>query len=922
MRPVKMTISAFGPYAAETTIDFDRLGESGLYLITGDTGAGKTTIFDAITFALYGRASGQERRGAMLRSKYADAQTDTFVELTFALRGGEYTVRRVPEYDRPKKRGEGFVRQKPEAELYRPDGRVTTNFNDVTQEIEELIGLTRDQFAQIGMIAQGDFKRLLLAGTEERRTILRRIFHTERYEALQDQLSRRANAMRREADEAERALCQDAARLSVPEELEEAFAPLSAQPTLAVSARMEELAQEGMRLDRESKARYEALAAQITGERRLLSEKIGRARMIEDTRASLSRTQAALETAVPRMQQLEQAAQEAEAMRPEADALTAQAAAITAKLADYARADALKAGAAMKLQEAEKHRQKAKDDQAEREKLHQGIEKARVMVAQIGGLQAQRVQAEADAKALKERAARLKQLDGAQKECVRLEAEAGKARGLADAALQSKAQAQAAYQQAETLFFGAQAGLLAARLRDGEPCPVCGAAVHPKPAALQQGAPTEEALGILRTKREAAEQLAVRRHGEAERAVSAADAARRQMEELAQALLDEGWEEDLSGALRAALEQADSAQQEQESLASQLAAKIGRLTKTQNLIPQKEQEEKALEASVRESEQAASAEAAAAKEMEQQEKAVRAALPYAGEAEARRQADALMDRQGRLLRQIEAGQKAAQQAREQTAQLTAQRDMLAAQLEGMAQEAPLEELTARDRQYEAQLGQLEQDVRALHVRLAANEETLARMKAQRSNAQKKREESLMVSSLANTAAGQVPGKDKVTLETYVQMTYFDRVIERANVRLHSMTLGQYELRRRASADNLRSQSGLDMEVVDHVNGTARDVRTLSGGESFKASLCLALGLSDEIQSGAGGVRLDTLFVDEGFGSLDRDSLEQAMGVLASLTQGNRLVGIISHVEELGRRIDKKLIVKKDRTGMSSVRIEV
>ena len=281
-----------------------------------------------------------------------------------------------------------------------------------------------------------------------------------------------------------------------------------------------------------------------------------------------------------------------------------------------------------------------------------------------------------------------------------------------------------------------------------------------------------------------------------------------------------------------------------------------------------------------------------------------------------------MDRQASLIRQIEDGQKAAQQAREQTAQLTAQRDTLAAQLEGMAQEAPLEELTARDRQYETQLLQLEQDVRALHVRLAANEETLVRMKAQRADAQKKREESLMVSSLANTAAGQVPGKDKVTLETYVQMTYFDRVIERANVRLHSMTLGQYELRRRASADNLRSQSGLDMEVVDHVNGTARDVRTLSGGESFKASLCLALGLSDEIQSGAGGVRLDTLFVDEGFGSLDRDSLEQAMGVLSSLTQGNRLVGIISHVEELGRRIDKKLIVKKDRTGMSSVRIEV
>lgn len=178
----------------------------------------------------------------------------------------------------------------------------------------------------------------------------------------------------------------------------------------------------------------------------------------------------------------------------------------------------------------------------------------------------------------------------------------------------------------------------------------------------------------------------------------------------------------------------------------------------------------------------------------------------------------------------------------------------------------------------------------------------------------------MVASLAQTANGQLTGRDRVNLETYVQMTYFDRVIDRANVRLLAMTGGQYELRRRATAENQRSQSGLDMEVIDHAGGSARDVRTLSGGEAFKASLALALGLSDEIQAGAGGVKLDTLFVDEGFGSLDAQSLSQAIGVLASLTEGNRLVGIISHVEELGRRIDRKIVVTKERTGGSRARI--
>ena len=231
-------------------------------------------------------------------------------------------------------------------------------------------------------------------------------------------------------------------------------------------------------------------------------------------------------------------------------------------------------------------------------------------------------------------------------------------------------------------------------------------------------------------------------------------------------------------------------------------------------------------------------------------------------------------------------------------------------------------LSARDAQLAGRLADAQQNLRTLHARITQNEQTIARVQAGLQAAQQAQERSLVAASLANTASGQVPGKDKVTLETYVQMACFDRVIDRANVRLRRMTAGQYELRRRASADNLRTQSGLDMEVIDHVNGSSRDVRTLSGGESFMASLALALGLSDEIQSGAGGVRLDTLFVDEGFGSLDSQTLEQAIGVLASLTEGNRLVGIISHVEELSRRIDKKLIVTKNRAGMSRAEIRV
>ena len=266
MRPLQLTMSAFGPYAGQTQIDMDCLGESGLYLITGDTGAGKTTIFDAITFALYGEASGQARSSAMLRSKYAAPQTPTFVELTFLLRGQRFTVRRSPEYERQKARGEGTVKNRPEAVMTYPDGHVTASYRGVTQEVESLIGLSRDQFAQIGMIAQGDFRRILLAGTQERREIFRRIFHTERYAELERLLSERANAARREAEESERALLQHAQGLCVPPELEDQFAPLAKEGAFVRIPAMMALAREGLALDEEKKARQAEAVRELTQE--------------------------------------------------------------------------------------------------------------------------------------------------------------------------------------------------------------------------------------------------------------------------------------------------------------------------------------------------------------------------------------------------------------------------------------------------------------------------------------------------------------------------------------------------------------------------------------------------------------------------------------------------------------------------------
>ena len=208
----------------------------------------------------------------------------------------------------------------------------------------------------------------------------------------------------------------------------------------------------------------------------------------------------------------------------------------------------------------------------------------------------------------------------------------------------------------------------------------------------------------------------------------------------------------------------------------------------------------------------------------------------------------------------------------------------------------------------------------VHARLTANEKAQTNIAAKAEQMKLLEEKHAWVRTLSDTANGTLSGKDKIMLETYIQTTYFDRILQRANLRLLKMSGGQYDLKRRRKADTMRGQSGLELDIIDHVNGTERSVNTLSGGEAFLASLALALGLSDEVQMST-GIKLDTLFVDEGFGSLDSEALSKAYHTLASLTEGNRLVGIISHVAELKEKIDKQIIVTKDKLGRSNATIK-
>ena len=924
MRPVLLEMSAFGPYARRTQVAFDQLGKSGLYLITGDTGAGKTTLFDAITFALYGEASGTDRSSTMLRSKYAPPEAQTYVRLTFELREKRYTAWRMPEYERPRRRGEGTTTQKADAQLTWPDGHVTTGCRDVTHEIEELIGLTREQFAQIGMIAQGDFKRLLLAGTDERRAILRRIFHTERFEALQVRLAQRASQLRRELEEAERAALQDASQLTVPPQMGEAFSALLQDVSWASLPRVEEMARAGLSSDEQRQQELSVRQETVRAQSVALSERIGHAKTVEAARQALEEVTLQREAAVKREAQCAAERDAAAQQRREADDLAAQMGALEAKLADYRRVDALLKEADSAQTEADGLQREIKTGQEQQRDLRGKLEKARALVAELGEVSARQVEMQEAARRARERAEKLGQLLEAGQAWGTQEQRARRARAADAQALERKNRLQQDYARAETAFFGAQAGLLAGRLTDGAPCPVCGSLHHPAPAQMAPDTVTRDQLTALRDERVQAEEAAVCTHAEAERAAGDLLAARKRVQELAQEGLGAFQPDAVMPAARQQRELEQEKAQKMQGESDRLLAYVQKARQTQARIPEKEREEQALLAHIQQMQSRYEACCAQAREQRRQAQSLLEGLPFGSEAQAQAHLKAQGERRIALLLHVEQAQKDWQEARDRLTGLSEKKAALEQQLAGTEGEPalPLEALSAQAEALQGEIHALEEEHRALHARIAANQGTLERLKKDLAEAQTRREKSREIASLAATANGTLPGKDKVTLETYVQMAYFDRVIVRANRRLSQMTAGQYELRRRATASNQRSQSGLDMEVIDHRGGSARDVRTLSGGESFLASLALALGLSDEVQSGAGGVRLGTLFVDEGFGSLDAQTLSQAIGVLMSLTEGERLVGIISHVEELGRRIDKKLIVTKDRAGESSVRIEL
>ena len=869
MKPLNLTLSAFGPYANETTVDFSVFGEDGIFLIAGDTGAGKTTIFDAISFALYGEASGgkERRRSKSFRSDYASPRVETYVELTFRHRGETWRIRRNPEYERPKKSGEGTTTQTANAKLTHLDtGEVTEGLTDVNGRVYELLGLTQDQFTQTVMIAQGDFLKILNASSDDRRALFQKLFNTSIYADLQWKLRDMNSACSREKEDLDRRITIAAGKIDPEPDFPE----------------------------RESIALYRTEARYAD----LLSECL--ARLIEGERAAREQAEQQRKTAGERTDALIAAIEQGRSINGEFDRLNGVEAHLAKLLDEQSAMDDL----ADELDSARRAqglladetlvRSSASEIRRQQSELEGAAEALASAEKALPEAEAGRKAAEAHASQADEMLSAARQLSGCIPVLKDLERQQGKLdrqKRQISALLEASNRADLAYTAAKEGYYRSQAGLLAAELEEGKPCPVCGALSHPQPAQLTDEAVTKEEMEAAeQSHRQAADAL---HEAEKERASlqAAVDADRAQLLEMniAEGETERHLEQRI-GDLKA------RAKQYRDAIEKSGKAYIDLTILLEKSRTTVEQGQKRLSSLL--------------ETAEQLNRRFRESLAAAGFEDER--AYQLAKRPEKAMAELE---KKLKEYGEQRKSLSDQAAGLREKLAGRAR-VDLSDLDGQQRDWKEKKEAAEASEAALVKKLTLHEDALSEIRAARRQQKRKEEHWAVVRDLYNCCAGIAGGsrRAKLTFEAYVQQYWFKQVVAAANKRLTVLTDGLFTLRCKEEARDRVRQSGLDLDVLDRATGQWRDVSTLSGGESFLASLALALGLSDVVQAQSGAIRMEAMFIDEGFGTLDDNALRNSLQVLADLADGRRLIGIISHVHDLEERIEKQIVVSKTLKG--------
>ena len=919
MRPLKLTMSAFGPYAGCISIDFTVFGRNGLYLISGDTGAGKTTIFDAITFALFGEPSGTSRDAGMLRSKYADSRTATFVKLEFEYDGKTYVIERNPTYERPKERGEGMTVQGANATLWMPDGSAVAGLRNVDSKIHDIIGIDRTQFSQIAMIAQGDFMKLLFSKTDERQKILRKIFRTDLFVKLQERLRADVNSLAAQCRQERAGISQYIDGISCEE-----GCSMESQVAAARSgqAGIEDVTSLLEDLIREDDRNHEVLLKEKSGEDAAVRRTELRLKEHEEYLKAISKIQEdekRLSEETERLKELAAIRTETDRQKPESEKLAKEIGRMGTFLPQYRSVEALMKDISGTEKEIASLGEALKSAADHEKKLNDVISSMKAEAEELSESGEMLLIARQDRENLIKRITDLESLSDSLGNLYRMRATLKKYQ---DALMVRMAESKAAaseHTRAQELFLAEQAGILAMKLNEGDPCPVCGSLHHPDKAHLSGKVPTQKEVQELKHKAEELEAKVVKGSGICSEQQVRIDAESEMITGKMKELI--GMEEIGDSSVQKIKAETAEAREEMKKAEERIdvcTKRSARKAELSVLIPRNEAALKETVGKTAELKSRLSAYGSVLEARKEQMTSILEGLPF-------RTLNELEEKIRELSYAKEKLDRMADEAEKKYNECSRKAAMLKSGITAVREHIKESEVSDVEKEKESlrkaaeASADLERKIKNVYARRCANSNILDNIRSKAVRLRELEKEYSWKSVLSKTANGDLDSKEKIMLETYVLMEYFDRILARANTRLMSLSSGQYELKRRETASNNRSQSGLEINVVDHYNGSERRVESLSGGEQFKASLSLALGLSDEVQSSAGGIRIDTMFIDEGFGSLDEESLRLAMNTLGSLTEGNRLIGIISHVSAL-KDIERQILVKKERFGGSRIEL--
>lgn len=901
MKPIKLTMAAFGSYAEKTTIDFSKVN-NGIFLITGDTGAGKTTVFDAITYALYDRTSGGARDGSDMRSQYANQEQSTYVEYTFCYGKDVYTIKRNPKYYRLSKRKDknGNYKETLEqagVELIMPDGTVFQGkMKETNEKIVEIIGLEAEQFTQMVMIAQGEFMKLLQASSNKRKEIFGKIFDTRIYWMLQEELKKQTKSLYIKLED-NRKFCEQELK-SVKSEKQLSFQESAVEQTIE---QLDDIIDGGKHTEEVYKTAINELQQKIDDKSVILHVAKEENRLFEQLEQELS-----IQTDIKSKEGINQENQ---------------------KALDKAKRAALVTPVYEKVLSVQ-------SDIAENQKrLFKAEETLELMIKDLQRYEAQKTNAKQlwnqKEEILQNHISRLKEIiplynQAAQEKenVLKLEKAWKQAKALVQQQISNLEQGQQQlrefhkntleclqhYQEANEAFIAQQAGIMASSLRAGMPCPVCGSTTHPAKALLcempitqklvneskQAWQKAEEKENKLSQKLQEINQLLVSKQ-ENERELQSVYNARKMQYEMLTEKLELKNEaqakaelESLEAEKRNLQEKVKTTQDKWQSAKEKVTELTGKKNAEVELICRLQEELEKL------SEKYLQSLSQHGFENESEYLKNKLSLKIMNELE-----EEIVNYKEKSIRNHERLEQLKKQISGKEKLEVSQLQELETQIVQLGNEKyNIQE--AYNTQYS--LNQRNTEIRERFTRLLKEREGL-------------KKQYILYSGLDKTANGNLSGVAKIDFQTYMQRRYFEMMIREANKRLIKMTSNQFVLQCR-SMDKLGSQGavGLDLDVYSLVNDKTRDVKTLSGGESFMAALAMALGMSDVIMNTAGKVKMDTMFVDEGFGSLDEQSRAEAIKILHELAGDKRLVGIISHVAELKEQIDRKLIVEKDERG--------